>query len=438
MLTDAIPSPENTVITVVGLGYVGIPLAIEFSKKYKVIGFDISPVKITQLLQSIDTTGEIPSKVITDVLLKSKEELEQSTGFYPTDKVEDIKDSDIYIIAVPTPVNSANRPNLTSLLSATKMVGKLLTKGNTVIYESTTYPGCTEEKCIPLLEKKSNLKCDTDFFVGYSPERINPGDKVNTLTKITKVISGSTEEAAEYINRLYKSIIPAGTYKASSIKVAEAAKVIENAQRDINIAFVNELAKIFNMINIDTTEVLKAAETKWNFLSFKPGLVGGHCIGVDPYYLAHKAAKMGYHPEIILAGRRLNDSMPFYIASEVLKLMVTKEIIINNSSVLVLGITFKENCPDVRNTKVIDVIRQLRKYGVDVSVYDPLAIPEVVEQRYGIKDCNRKPDKTFDGIILAVPHDDFKNFDVKKHLKENSIVYDCKSFLDKEIIDGRL
>ncbi|MDR1877904.1 MAG: nucleotide sugar dehydrogenase [Flavobacteriaceae bacterium] len=429
--------PENIKITVVGLGYVGMPLAIEFAKKYRVVGFDISSTKIKQLFECIDTTGEISSEDIAGVLLKDKKEPEQSIGFYPTDKIEDISGSNIYIITVPTPVDSTNRPDLTSLLSATQMTGQVLSKGNIVIYESTTYPGCTEESCIPILEEESGLRYNIDFFVGYSPERINPGDKIHTLTTIKKVISGSTEETAKCIEHLYKSI-GAETYKASSIKVAEAAKVIENAQRDINIAFVNELAKIFNLLGVDTTEVLEAAGTKWNFLPFKPGLVGGHCIGVDPYYLAQKAMEIGYHSEIILAGRRLNDSMPFYIASEVVKLMIKKDIIINNSSILILGITFKENCPDVRNTKVFDIIRQLQEYGINVSVYDPLALPEVVEQEYGIKNSDQKPDKTFDGIILAVSHDDFKRFDIKKYIKENSVVYDCKSFLSRDVIDARL
>ena len=430
---------QDTKITVIGLGYVGMPLAVEFAKKYKVTGFDISQARIGQLLESKDITREIESEEISKILKKSKESLENSpNGFFPTNDLENIKDSTVYIVTVPTPVDKVNNPDLRPLLSASKTVGQVIKRGDVVVYESTTYPGCTEEDCIPVIEKVSGLKYNVDFFAGYSPERINPGDKIHTVTKIKKVTSGSTPETADFVNDLYASIITAGTFKASSIKVAESAKVIENSQRDINIAFVNELAKIFNSMGIDTTEVLEAAATKWNFLSFKPGLVGGHCIGVDPYYLAQKAVQHGYHPEIILAGRRLNDTMSHYIASEVVKLMVKKEILIKNSKVLVLGFTFKENCPDVRNTKVIDIIRAVQEYEANLTCYDPNADPVEVKREYGIEITNTVPNEKFDALILAVAHEEFKNFDLKNHRKEISVVYDCKSFLDKNIIDKRL
>ena len=430
---------KNMKITVIGLGYVGMPLAVEFAKKYKVTGFDISQTRIEQLLESKDITREIESDEISRILKKSKESLENSpNGFFPTNDLENIKDSTVYIVTVPTPVDKVNNPDLRPLLSASKTVGQVIKRGDVVIYESTTYPGCTEEDCIPVIEKVSGLKYNIDFFAGYSPERINPGDKIHTVTKIKKVTSGSTPETADFVNDLYASIITAGTFKASSIKVAESAKVIENSQRDINIAFVNELAKIFNSMDIDTTEVLEAAATKWNFLSFKPGLVGGHCIGVDPYYLAQKAVQHGYHPEIILAGRRLNDTMSHYIASEVVKLMVKKGILIKNSKVLALGFTFKENCPDVRNTKVIDIIRAMQEYEANLTCYDPNADPAEVKREYGIEITNIAPNEKFDALILAVAHEEFKNFDLKSHRKEISVVYDCKSFLDKNIIDKRL
>ncbi|MGM5630095.1 nucleotide sugar dehydrogenase [Apibacter raozihei] len=429
---------QSLKISVIGLGYVGMPLALEFAKKYKVIGFDLSSDRVTQLRNSFDHTLEVSKSEISDVLVKSSDFIESSNGFFPTNQIDDIKDSLVYIITVPTPVDSSNQPDLTPLLMASTTVGKVIKKGDLVIYESTTYPGCTEEDCIPVIEKISGLKYNIDFFAGYSPERINPGDKVNTLTKIKKVTSGSTSETADFVNKLYASIIKAGTFKASSIKVAEAAKVIENSQRDINIAFVNELAKIFNLMGIDTSEVLEAAGTKWNFLPFKPGLVGGHCIGVDPYYLAQKAMKMGYHSEIILAGRRLNDSMACYISSEVIKLMIKRDIIINNSSILVLGFTFKENCPDVRNTKVIDIVKSLKEYDLSVTVYDPVADPKAVKREYGIDILTTLPLQAFDTIILAVPHDDFRNINIKDLCKEKSLIYDCKSFLNKEVADHRL
>lgn len=431
--------PENLKISIIGLGYVGLPLALEFAKKYRVVGFDISSERISQLRSSKDITLEVSEEEISNVIVDSANCLDNKKGFYPTQDIENIKNSTVYIVTVPTPVDSSNRPDLTPLISASTTVGKVIKKGDVVIYESTTYPGCTEEECVPIIEKVSGLKYNLDFFAGYSPERINPGDKVNTLTHIKKVTSGSNAEVADFVNNLYASIITAGTYKTSSIKVAESAKVIENSQRDINIAFVNELAKIFNLLGVDTTEVLEAASTKWNFLPFKPGLVGGHCIGVDPYYLAQKAMEIGYHSEIILAGRRLNDSMPAYIASEVIKLMIKKDIIINHSSILILGITFKENCPDVRNTKVVDIVKCLKEYDLNISICDPLANPKEVKHEYGLDIFNELPSSgKFDTIILAVPHQEFKNLDIKKYCKENSVIYDCKSYLDRNLVDSRL
>lgn len=430
---------ENLKISIIGLGYVGLPLALEFAKKYRVVGFDISSERISQLRSSKDITLEVSEEEISNVIVDSANCLDNKKGFYPTQDIENIKNSTVYIVTVPTPVDSSNRPDLTPLISASTTVGKVIKKGDIVIYESTTYPGCTEEECVPIIEKVSGLKYNLDFFAGYSPERINPGDKVNTLTHIKKVTSGSNAEVADFVNNLYASIITAGTYKTSSIKVAESAKVIENSQRDINIAFVNELAKIFNLLGVDTTEVLEAASTKWNFLPFKPGLVGGHCIGVDPYYLAQKAMEIGYHSEIILAGRRLNDSMPAYIASEVIKLMIKKDIIINHSSILILGITFKENCPDVRNTKVVNIVKCLKEYDLNISICDPLANPKEVKHEYGLDIFNELPSsEKFDTIILAVPHQEFKNLDIKKYCKENSVIYDCKSYLDRNLVDSRL
>lgn len=432
-------SPQNIKISIIGLGYVGLPLALEFAKKYKVTGFDISTERIKQLIESKDITREVSSEQISNVIVKSAKDLENQNGFYPTSDLDDIKNSTIYIVTVPTPVDSSNRPDLTPLHSASTTVGKVIKKGDVVIYESTTYPGCTEEECVPIIEKISGLTYNRDFFAGYSPERINPGDKVNTLTNIKKVTSGSTPQVAEFVNNLYSSIITAGTYQTSCIKVAESAKVIENSQRDINIAFVNELAKIFNLLDVDTTEVLEAAGTKWNFLPFKPGLVGGHCIGVDPYYLAQKAMELGYHSEIILAGRRLNDSMPYYIASEVIKLMIKKDIIINNSDILILGITFKENCPDVRNTKVVNIVKCLDEYDLNITICDPLANPKEVKHEYGLDIFNEIPNSMkFDTVILAVPHQEFKEMNIKKYCKDNAVIYDCKSFLDKKIVDARL
>lgn len=424
-------------ICVVGLGYVGLPLAVAFAKKYSVIGFDINQGRIDALRAGTDHTLEISD----DELKKVSVTTSNGVGFSCSNLTAEIKDCNIFIITVPTPTDKNNRPDLTPLYKASETVAKVLKPGDVVIYESTVYPGVTEDECVPLLEKFSGLAYNRDFFAGYSPERINPGDKEHTVTKILKVTSGSTPQAAEYVDQLYKSIITAGTYKASSIKVAEAAKVIENSQRDINIAFVNELSKIFNRLNIDTQEVLEAAGTKWNFLKFKPGLVGGHCIGVDPYYLAQKAQEVGYHPEIILAGRRLNDAMGAYVAQEIIKLMIKKEIAVKNANVLVLGFTFKENCPDVRNTKVIDIIRELNTYDTNITVYDPWAKPEEVKLEYNVATFNQWRDingKTYDAIILAVGHNEFKALDIVSLKNEKSVLYDVKSFFAKEIVDSRL
>lgn len=424
-------------LTVIGLGYVGLPLAVEFAKKYPVVGFDINKNRIAELRSGNDHTLEITSDHLNSVL---KKKLDNTTGLWVTDQLQEIKITNVFIITVPTPVDKYNRPDLTPLVKASETVGKALKKGDIVIYESTVYPGVTEEECVPILEKVSGLKFNTDFFAGYSPERINPGDKEHTVTKIKKVTSGSTPEAAKMVNDIYSSIIVAGTHLAPSIKVAEAAKVIENAQRDINIAFINELAKIFNLLNIDTQEVLAAASTKWNFLPFRPGLVGGHCIGVDPYYLAQKALEVGYHPEIILAGRRLNDGMGAYVAGEVIKHMVKKSIPVLGSKALVLGITFKENCPDVRNTKVIDIIRHLQSYHVDVDIYDPWANPEEVMHEYGVRTVQEAPasQSQYNAVILAVAHKEFSYETIKKLCSEHCVLFDVKAHLNKELVDGRL
>lgn len=419
-------SPKK--ITIIGLGYVGLPLARLFSTKYPVVGFDINEKRISALNDGHDETLEVSDELLQSSLVQKNPDLDEK-GLFCSSKLEDISDSNIYIVTVPTPVDKNNRPDLTPLYKASETVGKVLKKGDIVIYESTVYPGVTEEECVPVLEKISGLKFNEDFFAGYSPERINPGDKEHTVEKILKVTAGSTPEIGEIVDDLYKSVITAGTHLAPTIKVAEAAKVIENSQRDINIAFVNELAKIFNLMGIDTHDVLKAAGTKWNFLPFKPGLVGGHCIGVDPYYLAQKAQEFGYHPEIILAGRRMNDSMGQYVASEVVKQMLQNDLKVKNSKVLVLGFTFKENCPDVRNTKVIDVIRNLEDFGVDVTVYDPWANPAEVQYEYGILTQNEKPSEQFDAIVLAVSHDQFNGADLKALLTENGIIYDVKGVL---------
>ena len=426
-------------IAVIGLGYVGLPLAVEFAKKYKVIGFDINTSRVNELKTGIDHTLEVALDDLKKVLV-SKEELElgDKLGLLPSNSVDDISTASIYIVTVPTPVDKNNRPILTPLVKASEMIGKVLQKGDIVIYESTVYPGCTEEDCVPVLEQSSGLVFNKDFFCGYSPERINPGDKKHTVAKIKKITSGSTDEIAQVVDDLYNSIITAGTFKATSIKVAEAAKVIENSQRDINIAFVNELAKIFNKLNIDTHDVLAAASSKWNFLPFKPGLVGGHCISVDPYYLAQKAQEIGYHPEIILSGRRMNDSMGAYVISEVVKLMVAKEIPIKGAKALLLGITFKENCPDIRNTKAIDIYKELQAYHMNVDLFDPWANAQEVKREFGIGLKTSITNEIYDTIILAVAHKEFLTLDLSKMRKKNSLIYDIKGVLAKQDIDKRL
>jgi len=417
-------------IAVIGLGYVGLPLARLFSTKYKTIGFDINKARVAELMEGYDSTLEIESDLLNKAFAK---------GFVCSTNIEDIKDCNFYIVTVPTPVDRNNRPDLTPLLKASETIGKVISKGDIVVYESTVYPGATEEDCIPVVERVSGLHFNVDFFAGYSPERINPGDKEHTVEKIKKVTSGSTPEAAEIIDAVYRSVITAGTHLAPTIKVAEAAKVIENSQRDINIAFVNELAKIFNLMKIDTNAVLEAAGTKWNFLPFKPGLVGGHCIGVDPFYLAQKAQEYGYHPEIILAGRRLNDSMGKYVAIEVVKLMIKKGIQIKGAKVLMLGITFKENCPDIRNTKAIDIYHELLEYDIDVEVYDPWAKPEEVQHEYDIKTINEYPEgHGYNAIILAVAHNEFMVINFKQLKEQGCIIYDVKGMVQENIVSGRL
>lgn len=422
-------------IAVIGLGYVGLPLARLFATKYSVVGFDINPTRINELQNGHDVTLEVEDEILQTVL---KSVNNKDTGLYCSSELEAIQDCNYYIVTVPTPVDKNNRPDLTPLYKASETVGKVLKKGDIVVYESTVYPGATEEECIPVLEKVSGLQFNVDFFAGYSPERINPGDKEHTVEKILKVTSGSTPEIGHQVDELYKSVITAGTHLAPSIKVAEAAKVIENSQRDINIAFVNELAKIFNLMNIDTHAVLEAAGTKWNFLPFKPGLVGGHCIGVDPYYLAQKAQELGYHPEIILAGRRLNDSMGEYVASQVVKLMIKKGITVNGASLLMLGITFKENCPDVRNTKIVDVVKALTDYGIKVTIYDPWANPEEVLHEYNLT-CHTELDSAsqFDTIVLGVAHKVFLDLNLSAIRNERSVLYDIKGGLKVET-DGKL
>ena len=416
-------------IAIIGLGYVGLPLARLFATKYSVVGFDINSSRIAELNSGLDKTLEISEKLLKSVL---KKENSEKIGLFCSSSVNDIQDCNYYIITVPTPVNKDNTPDLTPLYKASETVATVIKKGDIVVYESTVYPGVTEDECVPILEKISGLKFNQDFFAGYSPERINPGDKEHTIEKILKVTSGSTPEIGLRVDNLYKSIITAGTHLAPSIKVAEAAKVIENSQRDINIAFVNELAKIFNLLEIDTHDVLEAAGTKWNFLPFKPGLVGGHCIGVDPYYLAQKAQKMGYNPEIILAGRRLNDSMGEHVASQVVKLMIKKNIDIKNGNLLMLGITFKENCPDVRNTKIVDVVKNLEDYGINVTIYDPWANPLEVKKEYNLENLTKLPNQKFDAIILGVSHNEFLELDFDDLKNENSIIYDVKGVLGKK------
>lgn len=422
-------------IAVIGLGYVGLPLARLFATKYAVVGFDINQQRVNELMAGKDSTLEVAPDTLKTVLVEASS---SEKGLFCTTDIQDIKDCNYYIITMPTPVDKNNTPVLIPLLAASKTVANVLKKGDVVIYESTVYPGATEEDCIPVLEKESGLVFNRDFFAGYSPERINPGDKINTIDKILKITSGSTPEIAKKVDALYASVVTAGTYLAPSIKVAEAAKVIENSQRDINIAFVNELAKIFNLMGINTHEVLAAAGTKWNFLPFKPGLVGGHCIGVDPYYLAHKSKEYGYHPEIILAGRRVNDSMGTYVAAEVTKLMIKKDIAVKDAAILVLGITFKENCSDVRNTRVVDIVKELEDFGTKVTVYDPCADPKEVFAEHGVVSQKNQPDRKFDGIVLAVAHREFKDIDLKKLQKEASIIYDVKNYLSSKIVDKTL
>ncbi len=421
-------------IAIIGLGYVGLPLAVEFGKKFHTVGFDINQARVDELNKGTDSTLEVEDDLLKSVLKKDQDK----NGLLITTHQDALSDCDVFIVTVPTPTDKYHRPILTPLYKASETVAAVLKKGDIVIYESTVYPGVTEEECVPVLEKISGLKFNQDFFCGYSPERINPGDKKHTVTKILKVTSGSTPEVAEIVDKIYQSVITAGTFKASSIKVAEAAKVIENSQRDINIAFVNELSKIFNLLNIDTHEVLEAAGTKWNFLPFKPGLVGGHCIGVDPYYLAQKAQEVGYHPEIILAGRRLNDTMGKYVAGEIVKLMVKKDIKVKDAHVLMLGITFKENCPDIRNTKAIDVYNELLTYNVNVDVLDPWASSKEVQHEYNINVLNDTPDKKYDTVILTVAHKEFTTLNINALRKSNSVLYDVKGFFDKGVADARL
>lgn len=425
----------NIRIAILGLGYVGLPLARLLATKYPVIGYDTNPKRILDLLNGKDTTGEVESSLLREVLCEAEPD---RNGLFFSNTIGDISLCTYYIITVPTPIDRYKKPDLQPLIEASRQVGAILSKGDIVIYESTVYPGTTEEECIPILEHVSGLRFNVDFTVGYSPERVNPGDTKNTVENIKKVTSGSTPETASRVDQLYASVIRGGTYKASSIKVAEAAKVIENTQRDINIAFVNELAKIFHLLNIDTQEVLDAAATKWNFLPFKPGLVGGHCIGVDPYYLAQKAQEVGYHPEIILAGRRLNDSMGQFVASEVVKIMIQKDIPVKKAKVLVLGITFKENCADIRNTGVIRVIQHLQSYGVDISVHDPYADSTETEREYGIQNQRKLPEDQFDALILAVAHKPFLYLDPKTITKQTSVIYDVKGVWDSKLVDKRL
>lgn len=420
---------ENIKICVIGLGYVGLPLARLFSTKYETIGFDMNQARVDALMAGHDATLEVSDDLLQGAI---------KNGFRCTTDIEEIRGCNFYVVAVPTPVDKDNRPDLTPLYGASTTVGKVISKGDIVVYESTVYPGVTEDECIPVVEKVSGLKFNVDFFAGYSPERINPGDKLHTVEKIKKVTSGSTPEIGKIVNEVYSSVITAGTHLAPSIKVAEAAKVIENSQRDINIAFVNELSKIFTRMGIDTQDVLEAASTKWNFLPFKPGLVGGHCIGVDPYYLAQCAQRFGYNPEIILAGRRMNDGMGEYVANQVVKLMLKKGIQVLGANIVILGFTFKENCPDVRNTKVVDIYRSLQEYNVNITVYDPWANPAVAKHEYGIDITNELPAGTYDAAILAVAHEKFRGLDVESLLNNRHIIYDVKGFLNRTQIDGRL
>ncbi|MBR2196762.1 MAG: nucleotide sugar dehydrogenase [Salinivirgaceae bacterium] len=420
---------SETKICVIGLGYVGLPLARLFSTKYPTVGFDMNQARVDALMQGHDATLEVSDELLQAAL---------KNGFRCTSDIEQIRDCNFYVVAVPTPVDKDNNPDLTPLYGASTTIGRVIKKGDIVVYESTVYPGVTEDECIPVIEEVSGLKFNVDFFAGYSPERINPGDKLHTVEKIKKVTSGSTPEIGRKINDIYSSVISAGTHLAPTIKVAEAAKVIENSQRDINIAFVNELSKIFTRMGIDTNDVLEAASTKWNFLPFKPGLVGGHCIGVDPYYLAQCAQRYGYNPEIILAGRRMNDGMGDYVANQVIKLMLKKGIQVLGSNILILGFTFKENCPDVRNTKVFDIVQSLREYNLNITIYDPWANAAAAKREYGIDIASKIDSQQFDAAVLAVAHDEFKTLDIEKFLKKNHIIFDVKSVLPKEMVDGRL
>jgi UDP-N-acetyl-D-galactosamine dehydrogenase len=427
---------EQQKIAIIGLGYVGLPLAVEFAKKYAVVGFDILTERVQYLKNFTDNTLQVPAATLETALSK-KENARNKARLFLTSDFEEIASANLYIVTVPTPIDTNKKPNLNPLKSATEMIAKVLKKGDLVIYESTVYPGCTEEECVPILEK-SGLQYNQDFFCGYSPERINPGDSVNTLTKIKKVTSGSTPKAAEQVDRLYKSIITAGTHLAPSIKVAEASKAIENAQRDINISFVNELALMFDRMDIDTHDVIEAASTKWNFLPFKPGLVGGHCIGVDPYYLKYKAETLGYHPAVVSSGRNVNDKMGFFVGAKLIKLMLKEGLKINQSKILILGITFKENCPDTRNTKVIDIYQELKSYEAEVDVYDPWANKEQVKKDFDIDLKESIENEKYNGIVLAVGHREFKSLDFKDLSSEKVVIYDTKAIIDRSLVKGRL
>lgn len=431
----------NAKIAIIGLGYVGLPLAIEFGKKYDVLGFDINAARVEELSRGMDRTQEANLNDLNRVIKLKTNSAKQGEkiGLNFSFNTVDLKAYNTYIVTVPTPIDQFKAPDLTPLLKASEMLGSVLKVGDLVIYESTVYPGCTEEDCVPVLEKVSGLKFNKDFYAGYSPERINPGDKINTLTKIKKVTSGSTPEVANRVDDLYRSIIEAGTHKAPNIKVAEASKAIENAQRDVNISFVNELALIFDRIGIDTNDVIEAAGTKWNFLKYKPGLVGGHCIGVDPYYLAHKAQALGYHPQVILSGRRVNDNMGPFVANKVVKLMIEKDHKIKGSRALIMGITFKENCPDVRNTRVVDIFYELKQFGLQVDIYDPWADAIEVKHEYGIPVLNKlDEDSVYDAIIVAVAHNEFLESDFNKIKTNNGVIFDAKACLDRSLVDGRL
>ena len=419
-------------IAVIGLGYVGLPLARLFSTKYKTVGYDLSKARVDALMAGHDATLEVSDELLQDAI--------KNHGFVCTSNIEEIRDCNFYVVAVPTPVDLNNNPDLTPLYGASEVVGKVISKGDTVVYESTVYPGVTEDECLPVVEKVSGLKYNVDFFAGYSPERINPGDKVHTVEKIKKITSGSTPEIADLVDSVYASVLENGTHRASSIKVAEAAKVIENSQRDINIAFVNELSKIFNLMGIDTQDVLEAAGTKWNFIKMNPGLVGGHCISVDPYYLAQCAQRLGYNPEIILAGRRMNDGMGAYVADQTVKLMLKKGIQVLRSKIIIMGFTFKENCPDVRNTRVIDIYHALQEYNADITVFDPWASPERVKHEYGIDSVNELPKEKFSAAIIAVAHRQFREMEIDfdKLLEPNHVIYDVKAIMPRELVDGRL